>query len=240
MCTRDVHTRTSSKPREGAVSKLNPSRQRGLTAVGLVTGITLSLALAVAAFMVFRGYLADPGRHSELGHELNLAMQLMRRDISRAGQGESDCDNDSGCFGTEQEVMVMNAGLSTSPANERPAAVVVDRKNDCVFFEFDRDRDGRVGSDEFGAYRREVVGGIGVIALWMGDGAPDCADPNPWAPVSDASVIDIDTFSVAKGMPPKENSLGQLHLRLGGRLVADLDSAEVVEATIAVPDTFFL
>ena len=229
MCTRDVYTGHDSGPREGVSSNLVPSRQSGLTAVGLLVGIFLSLAVAVATLVVVRDGRAGSGRYSKLSHELNLAIQLMRRDLGRAGQTDA-----------EENPQVVEAGLVAAPARERPAAVVVDRKNDCVFFEFDRDRDGRVGIDEYGAYRREVVGGIGVIALWMGEGAPDCADPNPWAPVSDASVIDIDTFSIAKDQSAREANEGRIHLRLGGRLVTDFDESQVVEASVEVPHSHFL
>jgi type II secretory pathway component PulJ len=194
--------------------------------MGILMGISLSLAVAIVAFLVYRNTFANPGDFSELNHELNLAIQLMRRDISSVG-----VDN-----GGQAE----EAGMDAPPVIERPAAVVIDRKNDCVFFEFDRNRDGQVGKDEYGAYRREVVGGIGVIALWMGEGAPDCGDPSPWAPVSDASVIDINTFSIANGQSSRQPGESLIHLRLGGRLVSDLDNSQVVEASVEVPHSHFL
>jgi len=209
--------------------------------MGLLVGIFLSLAVAVATFVVVKDGRAGSGRYSKLSHELNLAIQLMRRDLGRAGQADAaNCTSDTDCADTNNGAQITEAGLAAAPVSERPVVVVVDRKNNCVFFEFDRDRDGRVSSNEFGAYRREVVGGIGVIALWMGEGAPDCADPNPWAPVSDASVIDIDTFSIARGQSSREEAAGRLHLRLGGRLVSDFDDSQVVEASIEVPRSHFL
>lgn len=63
--------------------------------------------------------------------------------------------------------------------SQRPVPIVIIEDNDCVVFEFDQNGDGTISEDEIGAYRHEMIGGIGVVALWIGEGETNCDDPDP-------------------------------------------------------------
>lgn len=62
--------------------------------------------------------------------------------------------------------------------SQPPVPIVISEDNDCIVFEFDRNEDGTIKEDEISAYRHEMIGGIGVVALWTGEGGRDCSDPD--------------------------------------------------------------
>ena len=217
MCTRIVYGRESAKNRQRRFPLDSPVRQLGFAAGKLVVLTVIVLTLSTVGFWAYHKGVLGTQRFSALDHELNLAMELMRRDIS-----------------------------------QDPAPVIVNKEYDCIIFEFDRNRDGIIDADEIGAYRHEMVGGIGVLALWMGEGVPDCADPDPWTPVSDASVIDIKAFTVAaderaagfisafQASFRNAPAPGQIYLKLQGHLVNDADAARAVKAAVEVENSTLL
>jgi len=218
MCAKELYTPSGVNPREGEPSIRPPSSQRGFLAAKFLIGSILSLVVSALAVLAYNGDTLWPQRYSALDHELNLAMELMRRDISR-----------------------------------NPVPIVISKDNECIIFEFDRDEDGMINPDEVGAYRHEMIGGIGVIALWMGEGEPDCRDPDPWAPVSDASVIDIDAFTVSEdpdsgggatfsGESDESASAAtrRIRLELSGSLVRDADASEALHSTVEVQSLLWL
>lgn len=91
----------------------------------------------------------------------------------------SDCKDAGLNPGLERAISQESVSAMDSSAREihqNPLPIVTNEHEGCVRFEFDRDASGTIGADESGAFRREMIGGIGVIALWTGEDTAACED----------------------------------------------------------------
>lgn len=256
MCTRNAYTLLSVYTQERNGKPSLSSRQRGTTLVEILVAMLLSLIVSVTAVLALSSSLGlnhGAMQYTLLSNELRKSVQLMSRDVRRAGYtaGAQWCLANTLCQpGTTislPEALNILDPLPLIESIELPAGLTLSDSGDCFTFELDRDQDATIGDGDYGGYRHTTVNGVGVLMTWMGQDAPSCAsDSEFWVPVTNSAVINVNSFTVDDSASFDElvstdilgNSTSQrvrrILIRVSGELVADTDVNETIETTIDV------
>jgi len=157
------------------------TRSRGFSLMEVLIASSLSLVVTATMIALMSSSLDSTARiikMTKLTDELRSAMLMMSRDVRRSNYTA----NSINCFANPD---CLSDGSISSPGD-----VVISDSNDCFVFRMDRDQDGDATENAPGGFRRALSGGVGVIQMWVGDSAPDCAatDAN-WALVTDPNDI---------------------------------------------------
>jgi hypothetical protein len=151
-------------------------------------------------------------------------MQMMTRDVRRSSYNalsqrcyaNNDCSTDS-------------SGLTLA------GDITINDTNTCFTFLLDRDHDGDSTEDAAGGFRQVVMSGVGVIEMWTGDNAPNCAadaGAAGWVQITNPESMDIFAFSVDDTLSYDETILDngtttvtqrirKLRMDMQGQLVLD-------------------
>ncbi len=256
MCTRNAYTLLSVCTQERALIPSLFPRQRGTSLVEILIAMLLSLIVSMSAVLALNNSLgANSGvmQYTLLSIELRRSMQLMSRDIRRAGYtaGAQWCLANTLCLPDTSIALTDPLGildpLPLLDSIELPDGIKIDDGGDCFTFELDSDQDATIGDGDYGGYRHIEDNGVGVLMTWMGQEAPNCSSTlDNWAPVTNVSMIDISEFSVTDSGSFDEvvstdllgNTTAQrvrrIRLQISGRLIADGDVSETVETTVDV------
>lgn len=255
MCTRDACALLSVYTQERDRKFVLP-RQWGTTLVEILVALLLSLIVSATAVLMLSNSLGANSQimhYTLLSNELRKSMQLMSRDVRRAGYtaGAQWCLANTLCLPSTTISLPEPLGiLDPLPLLESidlPDGIQISEGGDCFTFELDRDQDATIGAGDYGGYRRIEDDGVGVLLSWMGQDAPDCGDySDSWAPITNPALIDIAGFSVNDAHSFDEvvstdllgNSTTQrvrrIWIQISGQLVADEDVSETLETTIDV------
>lgn len=172
-----------------------------------------------------------------LNQELRAAMDIMTRDIRRAGfRGNTVLAAAAGV-----QVANTTANEFTTPINDLEVGSIAPGVNNCIAYSYDFNNNSAGGLDNADrrGFRRNVDGGRGVIVARNGGGAAvNCAFPSA-QPITDPALVDITTltFTLAPVCPytaatpgvvsllssvvPTYRVIRTVGIILAGRLVSD-------------------
>jgi type II secretory pathway pseudopilin PulG len=198
-------------------------RQAGYSLMEVIISMALSLVVTAAMVALMSNSMGNAARvinMTKLGDDLRSTMQLMSRDVRRSSYNADAllCYGNDDC-GTDGSVVL-------------PGDVFISPGADCFTFLLDRGHDGDSTNDAPGGFRRVVDGDVGLIQMWTGAGAPNCAaaaDTDGWQAVTDRTTMDITTFSVDNslsyeteifndGVTTITQHVRKLRLAIGGEL----------------------
>ena len=203
--------------------------EQGFSLVELMIALTLGLVLVGGVLSVFLGTLrsnADLGRMARLEEQLTGLLDLISRDLRRAGS-------------TAKPYLALT-GVPSPFGLDAPGAYTGEPANSCLTFRYDLNRDGLLttaaGSDERFGYR--LKGGMVQI---RNAGLACTADDAPgWENAADRGELEI----TALGFAVNTVSAGDMDARsvtvtLAGRLVADSATARSFTRTLRVRNDAF-
>ena len=217
-------------------------RQAGATLLEAMISLALSLLVTTAMITLMGNSMGSATRiieMSQLTDELRNAMSMMSRDIRRAN------------FNTNSIYCYANSDCGIDGSASQYADVTI--TGSCLVFGLDRDWNGNSADDGPGAFRRVTAGGVGVIEMWVGDDAPNCAagSGGDWLPVTDSDFVDVTVFSVddansfsqtltLKGGATLTQRTRDVVMQIEGRLILDNRITRRIEDRIKVRNDFFL
>lgn len=213
-------------------------RQAGMSLVEVLIATTISLVVSAAMLGLAANSLGAGGntiKMARLTAELRTVMQIVTRETRRANFH----GNFAKCFGNLDCVATLENGDS-SASSVIKAITVGDAvgTDDCVFFWYDRDADGVViGDDPIGAFRRAVVGGVGVIQMTMTrTSAPTCNSGNDWISLTNPSFVNVSAFTISNALSLSDLITGagdsQRVEKIGFSITGNLVSDTAVEKTV--------
>lgn len=232
--------------------------QGGWTIPEFMVAALLSIIVSGSAVLVLSNALGSSDlimQRVQLSHELRNSMQMMTRDVRRAGYtaGSMWCLANTVCLPNVSLDLPVDVALPLLGSIELPEAIQINETNDCFSFELDRDQDGTVSSDEHGAYRRGNVNGVGVLQVWLGNSAPDCAgNSTGWSAITQSSRIDISSFRVDDDLSIEQQvsvdllgnatsqKIRRIRLQLTGTLVDEPGVSELLEHVVDVRNDILL
>jgi Tfp pilus assembly protein PilW len=236
----------SQKSRQARYGRYGARRQAGATLLEAMISLALGLVVTTAMVTLMGNSMGSATRiieMSQLTDELRNAMSMMSRDVRRANYNTNSiyCYANSDC------------GISGGPAEQyADISITGAANNSCFVFGLDRDWDGNSANDGPGAFRRATTGGVCVIEMWVGNGAPNCGTNNAdWVQVTDPGFVDITIFNVddsasfdqtitEKGGTTLTQRTRQVQMQIEGRLILDNSITRRVEDTIKVRNDFFM
>jgi len=255
MCTRDAYAFLGVYTQEHS-RLFATALQRGTTLVEMLIAMLLSLIVSVTAVLSLSNSLGTNSQllhYTLLSNELRKSMQLMSRDVRRAGYtaGAQWCLANTLCLPSTTIALPEPLGildpLPLLESIELPNGIEISESGECFTFELDRDQDATIGNGDFGGYRRVVEDNVGVLMTWMGGDTPNCNDvSDSWAPVTNPNVIDISAFTVNDSGSFDEvvstdllgnnttQSVRRIWIQITGQLVGDANVNETIETTIDV------
>jgi type II secretory pathway pseudopilin PulG len=234
-------TRKSGK-NPGGRSKVFPARipcQGGYSLMEVIISMALSLVVTTAMVALMSNSMGNAARvinMTKLGDDLRSTMQLMTRDVRRSSYNADAllCYGNDDC-GTDGSVIL-------------PGDIFISAGEDCFTFLLDRNHDGNSITDAPGGFRRVVDGDVGLIQMWTGAGAPNCAaaaDTDGWQAVTDRTTMDITTFNVDDSLSYEQEIFNdgvttitqrvrKLRLAIGGELIIASGVNRRIEDVISV------
>lgn len=224
----------------------NRHRQAGFTLMEGVVSMSLSLVVTAAMVALMANSLGSTTsivNMTKLSDDLRNTMQLMTRDVRRTSYNA----NAMLCYGNQD---CFSDGSVTLPGD-----IVISNTNDCFTFLTDRDHDGDSTENDAGGFRRREigVGGVGVIEMWTGNNAPNCAaEGDNWVRVTNPDSMNITAFNVDDDLSFSEEifndgvgttisqKVRKLRVRLQGELVANDNVRREIEDIISVRNDLLL
>jgi prepilin-type N-terminal cleavage/methylation domain-containing protein len=227
--------------------KVSVSSQSGVSLLELLIAMTISLVVSLAMITLMANTLGTGTKTIEMSRltaELRTAMQIMSRDVRRANFhanfakcfGDIDCRDtlDNGDGDATDYVKSITIGDSVGT-------------DDCFIYWFDRDGDGDITNDDVGAFRRAVVGGVGVIQMTTtSNTAPACNADADWTAITDPSFVDVTVFTLTNNFSYTDTipgdatqSIDKIGMSMTGVLVRDANVFRTVNDLIRVRNDIF-
>ena len=171
------------------ICQANSSRQAGFTLMEAVVAMGISMVVTASMVALMANSLSSTSRivnMTKLSDDLRTTMQMLTRDVRRASYNA----NALLCYG--------NDDCYSDGSVSMPGDITIAANSQCFTFLLDRDNDGDSTENDAGGFRRVVTGGVGVIEMWVGDNAPDCAAGavDNWVEVTNPDSMDITNFNV--------------------------------------------
>jgi prepilin peptidase dependent protein B len=158
-------------------------KQRGLSVIELLVGVAVGLFVVGGAIKLFVDYIGTNKRQlvvTRVNQDLRAAADIVARDLRRAGYWENAA---SGIAATNPY-----ATASQPSANE-------------IRYAYARDNNDVPDNNEQVGFRREVVGGVGVLRVQEG--------LNNWQAITDPGTVDVTTFTVTAASPTLVNDMSK-------------------------------
>jgi type IV pilus assembly protein PilW len=220
-------------------------RQKGMSLMEVLVAMSISLVVTASMIALMSNTLGSTARiinMTKLSDDMRITMQMMTRDVRRSSYNA----NSMFCYANED--------CGTDGAATLAGDITINNSNDCFTFLMDRDHDGDSTENSAGGFRRVSSGAVGVIEMWNGDQAPDCAagaGTSSWVQITNPDNMDIFAFSVddslsytAEIFNDGTNSLSQkvrkIRMNMQGRLVLDNTIVRRIEDVIAVRNDLLL
>ena len=175
--------------KHSVAASLRAQRQRGLSIVELLVGVAVGLFLVSGAVTLFVTNLGNSRQlllEARINQDLRATADLITRDLRRAGYW-----GDNSLLGT---VATSASGVSSTTRNPYRAITTTAGS---IRYAFSRDDPASATATDFNTltpgnerfeFRRQVVNGVGVVQLALGDGN--------WQTVTDPQTMDVTTFTV--------------------------------------------
>jgi prepilin peptidase dependent protein B len=151
--------------------------------IELMVGVAVGMFVVGGAIKLFIDYVGANKRQlveTRVNQEMRSAADIVARDLRRAGYWEN-----------------ASAGIAASS----PYAVASQPSASEIHYAYARNADNVLDNNEQVGFRRQVVGGIGV--LQMQDGL------NNWQPLTDPGTLDVTTFTVTAAAPTLVNDMSK-------------------------------
>ncbi len=148
-----------------------------------MVGVAVGMFVVGGAIKLFVDYIGANKRQvveTRVNQEMRAAADIVARDLRRAGYWEN-----------------ASAGIAVSS----PYAVASQPSASEIQYAYARNADNVLDNNEQVGFRRQVVGGIGV--LQMQDGL------NNWQPLTDPGTLDVTTFTVTATAPTLVNDMSK-------------------------------
>ncbi len=202
----------------------------GVSLIELLVAMAISLVVSLAMITLMANTLGTGKQTIEMSRltaELRTALQIMTRDVRRANYH----GNYIACFAN---VNCRSDGSLEAGASSFIKAVTVGDSvgtDDCLFFWFDRDSDGNIttdATDYVGAFRRALVGGVGVIQMTLTTKTvANCTTGGNWFAISNPNIVDITDMTVSDALSFTDTvssagatqSVGKIGVSISGVLV---------------------
>jgi type IV pilus assembly protein PilW len=211
----------------------NLNSNKGFTLIELMIAMAIGLLLVSAVITLYVSMSSsniDYLKSIRLNHELRSAMNLMVRDIRRAGHNQDAA--------TESVAATSINPFSNSSASTVQATVLsvtgASTADRTISFSYDSDDDANI--DTFG-YRLNIVGGIGAIQYCSNDTTTTGVACTNWEDLTDSNLIDIDnldfeqdTLSVAGGV----FTIRQVTITVTGHLISDTDFSKTLSEVVKI------
>lgn len=205
----------------------------GLGLVELLVALTIGLVLLTGVLSIFSTSLQSnrfATQNSRLNQELNGAMELMVRDIRRAGYwgtAENGIGN-SGAYAANPfitDVISANAdgGINTSTTG-------------CILFRYDRNDNGTLEDSERVGYR---LSGNAVQMLTAATSGTHTCTGGTWESVTDTGLSSVTALTFAKTHVSTNPSSGvvctrDITITLTGRLASDTTVTQTLTQIVRV------
>jgi len=167
------------------------NRQRGMSLIEIMIALVLSLmvtGMVISMFSVSIGSNAQAIKTMRLNQDLRIAMDMMVRDIRRAGYWNSASGANSNPHAT-----AISGNIPVGVFNGSTAV----GEGSCVILSYDLDEDGSSSVEEFFAYRLngddlEIFSTNGSLA----SGAT-CSTPGSWNDLLDEETVTVNSLTFA-------------------------------------------
>ncbi len=221
-------------------------RQTGASLMEVLVAMSISLVVTASMVALMANSLGSTTRiikMTKLTDDMRVTMQMMTRDVRRSSYNA----NSMFCYANED--------CATDGAITAAADITINNSNDCFTFLMDRDHDGDSTEDDAGGFRRVTTGGVGVIEMWTGNAAPNCASAAGsagWVQITNPNNMDIFGFTIDENLSytqlVKDDGMGntlsqkirKIRMNMGGRLVMDNTIVRRVEDVISVRNDLLL
>ena len=221
------------------------SKQGGMSLMEVLIAMSISLIVTASMVALMGNTLGTTARiinMTKLADDLRVTMQMMTRDVRRSSYNA----NSMYCYA--------NDDCASDGAVTLAGDININAGNDCLTFLLDRDHDGDSTENSAGGFRRVTNGGVGVIEMWSGDQAPNCAAAAgsiSWVQITNPEIMDIFAFSVDDnlsytaeiyndGTNTRSQKARKVRMNMQGRLVMDNTIVRRVEDVIAVRNDLLL
>jgi prepilin peptidase dependent protein B len=177
------------------------ARQTGVTLMETMIALALSMLVTSAMVVLMSSSMGTSNRitqMTQLTDELRNVMSMMTRDVRRANYSSTAvfCYGNPSCGDHDWSRQLGSANAIGD--------ITVADDGECLLFQLDRlgdDLDGDATNDSKGGFRRRVIGGVGVIQMWVNAeaDAPGCGDADDaagWLAVTDPNIVDITAFTI--------------------------------------------
>jgi len=198
------------------------SKQSGVTLIELMIGMLLGLivtGIAISMYISTLGITRQTNNTVRLGHELRASLDLITKDIRRAGYWNgSNIASSPHASVIDQDLPLM---VFTASA---PTAAVTD--GDCVVLSYDFNRDGLTAVREILAYRlaSSAIQSLYVASSSASSGV-DCTITGDWNDVTDPSFVEITTLNfslIPSGVASfAAASVRAIEIEIQGEVVSD-------------------
>lgn len=160
-------------------------RQKGLTLIEMLIALVLSLlvtGMVISMFTSSIGGHAQAIRTMRLNQDLRIAMDMMVKDIRRAGYWAG--------------ADVASNPHATAISGGKPIGIFdYDGGTDnCILVSYDFDDDGATGVEEFFGYRLNSSGALQAVNQTTVSSGAVCTTPTAWSSLLDDNTVDIDTL----------------------------------------------
>ena len=225
------------------------SGQSGVTLIELMIAMSISLVVSLAMVTLMANTLGTSTRTigmAKLSAELRAAMQIMSRDVRRANYHA----NFAKCFANLDCRTTLEDNDGDASAYIKSITV---QNGNCFFYWFDRNSDGVIANtaddfDEVGAFRRFVIGGVGVIQMTTDrEAAPSCTTGNYWTAITDPNLIDVTAFQVNNALSYTDTITGdnatqtidKINMSITAELIGDDSITRTIRDIIRVRNDIF-
>jgi len=225
--------------------------QHGMTLMETMISLALSLVVTSAMVILMANSLGTTTRVIQIGQltdELRNTMSMLSRDIRRANYSANAAycyaNSDCGISGADPDGSTLNTAVQWGEINIPTATAAIPA---CVTFGLDRNADGNAATDPAGGFRQRMVGGVGVIEMWIGDNAPNCATANSasWVAITDPDFVHVTSFVVNDADSFSNSVLGEagstitqrtrrIQIQIIGELIRDNTITRTIEDVIRV------
>jgi len=219
-------------------------RQAGFSLMEAVVAMSISLVVTAAMVALMANSLGNTSRivnMTKLSDDMRSTMSMLTRDVRRASYNADAMF----CYG--------NDDCYTDGSVTMPGDVTVSGGNDCFTFLLDRDNDGDSTENNAGGFRRVTQGTVGLLEMWVGGNAPNCAaTDSQWVRITNPDSMDITTFSVDTSLSYTQEifndgagkvisqKVRKLRFLIDGRLVTDNTISRRMEDVISVRNDLLL
>jgi prepilin-type N-terminal cleavage/methylation domain-containing protein len=223
--------------------------QKGMSLMEVLVAMSISLVVTASMIALMANSLGTTARiikMTKLTDDMRITMQMMSRDVRRSSYNA----NSMFCYANDDCDGEVTAAGQITLAND----ITINNSNDCFTFLMDRDHDGDSTENSAGGFRRVISSGVGVIEMWNGDQAPDCAaaaGSSSWVQITNPDNMDIFAFSVDEnlsstveifndGVDTLSQKIRKVRMNLRGRLVLDNSIRREIEDVISVRNDLLL